>query len=240
VVGLASKLCRTRCNMYVQYGCQWCAPDSWINFDASPTLRFERFPLVGKLYTKNRNRFPDNVRYGDVVRGLPVPDESCDGVYCSHVLEHLSLEDFDKAIRETFRILKPGGIFRLVVPDLQIHAETYLEELHNNDSEANCHFMTSTCLGVEKRRRNLTHFLYDWLGNSRHLWMWDYRSLEYKLKQHGFEAIGRAQFNDCDDPAFRAVENEGRFEGACAVQATRPAGGGACMQPVATDACNRV
>ena len=45
------------------------------------------------------------MRVGDVVRGLPVADQSCDGVYASHVLEHLSRTDFEAAMRETFRIL---------------------------------------------------------------------------------------------------------------------------------------
>ncbi|MQP68452.1 hypothetical protein GE253_24335 [Niveispirillum sp. SYP-B3756] len=57
---------------FVQYGCGWTAPPGWHNFDASPTLRFERLPLVGRLYSKNGRRFPDNVRYGDIVRGLPL------------------------------------------------------------------------------------------------------------------------------------------------------------------------
>jgi hypothetical protein len=32
-------------NEYVQYGCGYSAPNSWVNFDASPTLRFERIPI---------------------------------------------------------------------------------------------------------------------------------------------------------------------------------------------------
>ena len=94
---------------YVQYGCGWSAPKEWQNFDASPTLRFERLPIVGYLYTKNKSRFPNNVKYGDIVKGLPVPADSCKGVYCSHVLEHLSLDDFRVALRNTVTILQPGG-----------------------------------------------------------------------------------------------------------------------------------
>jgi hypothetical protein len=61
---------------YIQYGCGWSAPVEWTNFDASPTLRFERLPLIGSFYTKNKQRFPANVRYGDIVSGLPVPNDS--------------------------------------------------------------------------------------------------------------------------------------------------------------------
>lgn len=89
---------------FVQYGCAWSAPESWRNFDASPTLRFERIPVVGKLYTKNESRFPENVEYGDITKGLPVNDTSCDAVYCSHVLEHLSLSDCRVALKNTHAI----------------------------------------------------------------------------------------------------------------------------------------
>ena len=58
-----------------------------------PTLLFERIPLLGKLFTKNMARFPANVRYGDIVKGLPIREGTVDGVYASHVLEHLPLAD---------------------------------------------------------------------------------------------------------------------------------------------------
>ena len=98
---------------YVQYGCGYSAPLGWRNFDASPTLRFERIPLIGRLYKKNKFRFPDNVEFGDIVKGLPIPHDSVKAVYCSHILEHLSLEDFRQAILNTHNILKKGGCFRL-------------------------------------------------------------------------------------------------------------------------------
>ena len=114
---------------YVQYGCGFTAPTEWINYDASPTLRFERLPVLGKLYTRNKQRFPENVKYGDVVKGLPEKPETADGVYCSHTLEHLALNDFRIALKNTYKILKPGGIFRCIVPDLrEITQIYYLDE----------------------------------------------------------------------------------------------------------------
>ena len=53
--------------LYVQYGCGFSAPAGWMNFDASPTLRFERSP-IGFLYTRNSERFPRNVRV--ILQGL--------------------------------------------------------------------------------------------------------------------------------------------------------------------------
>ena len=161
------------------------------------------------------------MRIGDVVRGLPVADRSCDGVYASHVLEHLSRDDFDTALGETFRILKPGGTFRLVVPDLQAAAEAYAAA--KGAPDAADRFMRTTSLGIDKRRRGLAGPLIELLSNARHLWMWDYAGLADALAAHGFTDIRRADFNDGSDPAFREVEQADRFEDAVCVEARRPA-----------------
>src|SRR5687767_6441655 len=109
--------------LYVQFGCGLSAPDGWLNFDSSPTLRAQRLPLIGSAIARaSDTRFPEAVRYGDIVTGLPVADGSCKGVYASHVLEHLALEDMRTALRNTWKILEPGGVFRLVVPDLELMA----------------------------------------------------------------------------------------------------------------------
>ena len=200
---------------YVQFGCGWCAPESWLNFDCSPTLRFERLPLLGRLYTRNEKRFPDNVRYGDIVRGLPIAPNSCRAIYCSHILEHLSLEDFDTALKHTYSYLQPGGAFRLVVPDLEQLARGYLNE---DTPEAAARFMEESFLGRKQRPRGLRGFIVEWLGNSHHLWMWDQKAMTAKLAQHGFRDIRRARLGDAEDERFNAVEDGNRFAGSLAMQ----------------------
>src|SRR5690242_17561521 len=100
----------------MQYGCGLCAPAGWRNFDASPRLRLEAMPVIGALSGRSAVIFPKNVEYGNIVKGLPLAKGSCAAVYCSHVLEHLALNDLRTALRETYRVLAPGGLFRLVVP----------------------------------------------------------------------------------------------------------------------------
>src|SRR5688572_1568936 len=112
--------------MYVQYGCGFSAPRNWRNFDASPTLRAEKVPLLGRFVAKNAARFPSNAEYGDIVRGLPVAPGSCRGIFASHVLEHLALDDMRVALTNTYLLLQPGGTFRLIVPDLEEMARRYL------------------------------------------------------------------------------------------------------------------
>lgn len=202
---------------YVQYGCGFTAPDGWLNFDASPTLRFERIPVFGRMYTRNKQRFPANVLYGDIVKGLPVKRGSCQGVYCSHILEHLSLEDFKVALKNTFEILKPGGIFRCVVPDLKIAAEDYLKA-SQDDNNASIAFIENILLGVKKKERGLFGMLKSSIGNSHHLWMWDYKSLAEQLETVGFKDIRTCQYGDCKDLHFNRVEEKARFEKAVAIE----------------------
>lgn len=200
---------------YVQYGCGLCAPDNWTNFDASPTLRLERVPVLGKFRPGGGPRFPTNVNYGDIVKGLPLAPRSCRAIYCSHVLEHLSLSDFRVALRNTRQLLVDKGIFRLVVPDLRVTAERFVAD---PGERAAMDFMTETTLGVTERRKNILGFVRAWLGNSQHLWMWDFPSLRSELDSAGFRNIRRAQYGDSEDKMFATVEEQPRWTDAVGIQ----------------------
>ena len=204
--------------LYVQYGCGFSAPKGWWNFDSSPVLRFERIPVLGRVYTKNASRFPENVRYGDIVKGLPVQPGSCRGIYCSHILEHLAFDDARRALDHTHRYLEAGGTFRLVVPDLRELARSYLAE----ESPTAAHeFMETASLGSRRRARGMLDLLRLWLGNSAHLWMWDEKSLTGTLEEHGFVRVRRCAFGDAADPKFREVEEAERFHNCLALECSR-------------------
>ena len=206
--------------LYLQFGCGWAEqPKTWRNFDASPTLRFERIPVLGSLYTKNPTRFPSNVEYGDIVKGLPINSNSCDGLYACHVLEHLALDDFRVALRHSLDYLKPGAAFRMIVPDLRTLAETYL---NFHDPRAAPEFMRSSYLGLETRPRGILGLVKSWLGNSSYLWMWDYNSLQLELVSAGFVNIRPCVFGDASDSLFNDVEEASRFVDAVAVDARKP------------------
>src|SRR5882762_5822474 len=163
--------------VYVQYGCGHSAPEGWLNYDASFTLRVERLPLAGRFAKKNSQRFPDNVSFGDIVRGLPLADGSVDGVYASHVLEHLSRASMLIALQNTYRILRPNGIFRLIVPDLEARARRYIADLETGQSDANDRLLRSSYLGVEADPGGLLGTASEMLGRNKHLWMWDFPSI---------------------------------------------------------------
>ena len=84
----------------------------------------------------------------NLLRGIPFNDNSFDLVYHSHVLEHFTKEDGEKMIAECFRVLKPGGVLRIAVPDLERIARTYL------------HFLD---LGLKDPDDELIKANYDWM-----------------------------------------------------------------------------
>ena len=93
----------------VNIGCGTVFHPGWINLDSAPA--------------------GPGVRACDARRGLPFADASVDVVYHAHMLEHLEADDARKFLAECHRVLRPGGIMRVVVPDLEGIAQTYLREL---------------------------------------------------------------------------------------------------------------
>jgi hypothetical protein len=71
------------------------------------------------------------IRAWDLRQGVPYSSDSFDVVYHSHVLEHFSKADASVFLRECLRVLKPSGVLRVVVPDLENIARSYLESLDN-------------------------------------------------------------------------------------------------------------
>jgi hypothetical protein len=195
---------------YVQYGAGTSGPASWRNFDVSPTLRLQRIPLAGKLLQRtllsSRPVFPETIEYGDIVRGLPIVGGSCRAIYCSHVLEHLALADCRRALRNTYDYLEPGGVFRMVLPDLRSLAAAYLA--HGGADGAHL-FMERSCLGVGTR--SLGARLAAALGNSGHLWMWDFPAMSVELERQGFVDIREAAHGDSDEARFADVEEADRW-----------------------------
>lgn len=198
---------------FVHIGCGTTVGKSWENFDASPTLRMARLPIVGPSVSKLAQavEFPKLVRYGDIVKGLPVADGSARAIFASHVLEHLALEDMRKALGNCLRILEPGGSIRLIVPDLEARAKAYIAARHSGDASA-CHkFIASCYLGESRRPRGPLGLLRSLLGNSAHLWMYDVAAMRRELESVGFINIRQVRFGDSKDAPFNEIESEDRY-----------------------------
>jgi len=102
---------------------------------------------------------PPNVIGHDLRTCLPFNDESFDVVYHSHVLEHFSAIEGERLLCECLRVLTPGGLLRVAVPDLENIARTYLHQLEavlsgDKSSEANYDWMLIELFDQVKRNEN--------------------------------------------------------------------------------------
>ena len=201
---------------YIHYGCGVHAPHTWTNFDSSPTLRLQKIPIIGGRLTSRNVQFPSHVRYGDIVKGLPVKSRSCKGIYCSHVLQHLALEECRTALKNTRDYLEDGGMFRLVVPDLKKLVNGYLG---TKSPDAAHKFLKATRLGrVSVPSSILGNIIYNLGRTGKHLWMWDHEAMIHELEAAGFKSIRVAHFGDSSDSRFVEVEEESRWEWAVGIE----------------------
>ncbi len=103
---MASKLSQ---QLFVNLGCGSRFHPDWMNFDIEP--------------------FAPGVLQADLSKGIPLPDAVCDVVYHSAVLEHIRREDAAAFLAECFRVLRPGGLIRVAVPDFERICIQYLQKL---------------------------------------------------------------------------------------------------------------
>ncbi len=98
-----------------------------------------------KVLDKVSDYNPDIV--GDI-HDLPLEDNSIDAIICSSVLEHV--EEPQKAVREMYRVLKPGGYCYIYVPFLfYYHAEKgYYGDFYRFTSDG-VRYMTKDFTSVE-------------------------------------------------------------------------------------------
>lgn len=94
-------------------GCGSTLHPSWRNLDIAPNS--------------------DGIEKWDSKNGIPANNKSVDFIYHSHMLEHLNEEDGKNLIRECFRVLKPHGVLRVVVPDLETICKEFLNALSRID-----------------------------------------------------------------------------------------------------------
>jgi predicted SAM-dependent methyltransferase len=69
--------------------------------------------------------------YGDIAlnltRPLPVPSGSAESIFHEHLLEHLTLRQGVAVLSECYRILQPGGVLRIGVPDTGSYIRSYIQ-----------------------------------------------------------------------------------------------------------------
>jgi SAM-dependent methyltransferase len=141
----------------------------------------------------------------DLRTGIPFDTGSVDAVYHSHVFEHIDRDAIPGFLAEVRRVLRPGGVHRIVVPDLEQNIRDYLasmESIDRGQADPATHdqYVAAFVEQMVRRaaagsaaqrplRRRVENAL---LGDARkrgetHQWMWDRLNLAAVLTEAGFE-----------------------------------------------------
>lgn len=204
---------------HLNLGCGLNAPSGWLNVDGSWQVVLARHPSLKQLLVRLR-LFPQsqasipwsrNVMRVDLQRSLPFPGESFRVVYSSHTLEHLHYEDAVRLLSECYRILKPGGICRMVVPDLSATVQRYVLARQRKDGAAANDLMQALLVHDKARKRGLLGLYYRLTGYHQHKWMYDAESLKSLFVASNFSKVRAAGFLDSQIDRIAEVEERGRI-----------------------------
>ena len=110
-------------------GCGHHPPEGWLNVDNSLGARLAKFPYFNRLNASLhifKLQWDHRIFIHDLRKPFPWKDQSIDIIYSSHTLEHFPRQEGRHFLGECARVLKPDGIIRLLVPDLQAIISQYL------------------------------------------------------------------------------------------------------------------
>ena len=171
----------------------------WLNTDITPHIWVARVPGLARLMNRV-GRLSDHrlaqhqagvfrsVKYLDLSRRFRLPDASISAIFSAHMLEHLPPEVAANCIRECYRVLRPGGVMRTGVPDLDTLVSRY--DPADPDPVVDAIFET---------QRNG--------GKNRHYWMYNERSLSRAMMDAGFQSTERRGYREGQCPDLELLDN---------------------------------
>lgn len=174
-------------------------------------------PREGWLVT-NVNAVTRN--YLDATLTWPLEDGACEVVYADNMIEHVTLAAGRAMFKEAFRCLRPGGVIRLVTPDLGKHVELYLAGRESVDGDIGA-FYRSKGLTVE-HPTDLVRVPIASFGHHTG-YLYDVATLGAELEAAGFVDAREWSLTDSSHPALTGLDKRTGEGGAqMAVEATRP------------------
>ena len=146
----------------------------------------------------------------DILDGLPLADGSIDYIVSIHALPELRYPDLVPALLELRRVLAPGGVLRLALPDLDRAIEAYRAgdrdyfQIPDEDARS---------LGSKL----ITQML--WYGYSKSLFTYDF--IAELLERAGFSRIERCAYRQTAGPFEEIVALDNRPEESLFVEARK-------------------
>jgi SAM-dependent methyltransferase len=137
----------------------------------------------------------------DIREGLPLESDSIDYAVSIHALQELTYSELVPALEELLRVLKPGGVLRLVLPDAELGIRAYTK------GEADYFLIPDKDAGSlgGKFCVQLT-----WYGHSRSLFTSDF--IDELLARAGFEKRVQCEFQQTASP-FPEITSQDNREG---------------------------
>lgn len=221
-------------------GCGTISPDGWINVDGSWNARLAKHRFWRKVLCATSIISADQssvawnprIHTHDLRKPLPFSADFFDVIYASHLLEHLYLNEARQLLRECLRTLRPGGVLRMVVPDLREAAREYLRlsesyDFRNSEVATPANWFNTRLLLREPdaHRGNVWNRLYRNLKDFHsHKWMYDAPSLCAEFLSAGLVDVAEMQLHCSRIAGIEEVEDSSRVvngEGIC-VEGVKP------------------
>jgi SAM-dependent methyltransferase len=146
----------------------------------------------------------------DIREGLPLEDDSFDYVVSIHALPEIPYGDLQAVLTELRRVLKPGGVLRLGLPDLERGIRAFLE----NDRD---YFLVPDKDAATIGGKLVTQLL--WYGWSRTLFTRDF--IEELLRKAGFAEVQACAYRETKSRFPEIVELDSRERESLFVEATK-------------------
>ncbi|RLC35510.1 hypothetical protein DRH14_00805 [Candidatus Shapirobacteria bacterium] len=125
--------------------------DNWINYDWGLLAFLSKFPFLTKIIVKLKlldsgylQKWPP-IKLWNLKWPLPLKNRTVDFIYCSHFLEHLDYWQSIRILQQSHRLLKKGGIIRLVLPDID-------KIIKNYQLTRNIHLLDRRIFGFDQKK----------------------------------------------------------------------------------------
>lgn len=189
-------------------------PTTWANLDRSPTMLLSRAPRAARALRKvgiinDHHLVPweSHIVRIDLTKRLPVEDGSVDAVYSSHFFEHIYISEAETILRECHRVLRPGGVLRLALPDGEAWARELLENGDDPEGKAGRAYNARIGAHPEERPTGKRAFTFA-IGGHIHRWQPTRGLVRSMLVAAGFDddAISDRKFKEGDLPDLEEIE----------------------------------
>ena len=137
----------------------------------------------------------------DMREPLPFLENSCSIIYSEHFLEHLEYPGHANSfLRECYRILEPGGLFSVGVPDTEWPIAEYTGQRSENYFR-----IAKQTWHAKWCQTEMEHINYHFRQGGEHHFAYDFKTLAQALGNAGFQQIQRRDFDPELDSADRKL-----------------------------------